>query len=250
MEFFPAIDIRNGRVVRLSQGVPSTEIMYEADPVAQAEAFVLQGARWIHIVDLDRAFGDGDNIAMVRRLSTRVGSYVQIQLGGGFRDRRQIENALELEVTRIVLGTAAVVTPGLIPEALALAGPERVAIGIDARLGYVAYQGWLETSTARVDEVAKRVAAEGVRTIIYTDIPRDGIMTGPDVAGAASLQQYAPNIISRGGVGSLDHLDELRLAGLGGAVVGRALYERRFTVAQGIRRCDPWPAETEPPRKT
>jgi phosphoribosylformimino-5-aminoimidazole carboxamide ribotide isomerase len=102
----------------------------------------------------------------------------------------------------------------------------------------------------RVEEVARRVAAEGVRTIIYTDIPRDGIMTGPDVAGAAALREHAPAIISRGGVGTLDHLDSLRMAGLAGAVVGRALYERRFTVAQGIRRCDPWPGETEPVRGT
>ncbi|MGH7657015.1 MAG: 1-(5-phosphoribosyl)-5-[(5-phosphoribosylamino)methylideneamino] imidazole-4-carboxamide isomerase [Gemmatimonadales bacterium] len=236
MEFYPAIDIRNGRVVRLTQGIAATETMYEEDPVAQAERFVLGGARWIHIVDLDRAFGDGDNIDMIRRLTTRVGSYVQIQLGGGFRNIRQVEAALDQEVARIVIGTAAVTTPKLVPEALKVAGVPRLAVGIDARQGRVAFHGWLETSGYLVDEVARRVADDGVRTIIYTDIPRDGLMGGPDIGGASGLQKFGAGIIANGGVGTLDHLASLQQAGMAGAVVGRALYERRFTVRAAMAR--------------
>lgn len=235
LELFPAIDIRSGRVVRLSQGDLTRATFYEQDPVALAERFVWQGAKWLHIVDLDRAFGDGENSVVIERIVQRVGSYVQIQLGGGLRTMERVREVMALEVTRLILGTAAITQPELVTQAIAEAGAGRIVVGIDARHGLVALRGWLETSTQKAGDVARRVVADGVRTIVYTDISRDGMYHGPDLAGAAELQKTGAGIIASGGVGSLDDLRALKSAGLAGAVVGRALYENRFSVQAALK---------------
>jgi phosphoribosylformimino-5-aminoimidazole carboxamide ribotide isomerase len=235
VDLFPAIDIRSGRAVRLAQGEAARETRYEEDPVALAERFVLQGAKWLHIVDLDRAFGDGENGALIGRIITRVGSHVRIQFGGGLRSAERLREVRDLEVARFVLGTSAVTNPALVGEALTILGPDRVAVGIDARNGLVSVRGWQETTTIFARDVAIRVAAEGVKTLIYTDIGRDGMLGGPDYVGAVELQEVSKSgVIVSGGIGSLDDLVRLRASALAGAVVGRALYEGRFTLAEAL----------------
>ncbi|MEO8200790.1 MAG: 1-(5-phosphoribosyl)-5-[(5-phosphoribosylamino)methylideneamino] imidazole-4-carboxamide isomerase [Gemmatimonadota bacterium] len=234
MELFPAISIRSNRVVRLSQGDLARATFYEQDPVAMAERFVWQGARWLHIVDLDRAFGDGENSVVIDRIVQRVGSYVQIQLGGGLRTMERVREVMSLEVARLILGTAAVTHPELVGEAIAAAGAGRVAVGLDARHGLVALRGWTETSTQHIADVARRVVADGIRNIVYTDISRDGMYHGPDLAGTAELQKSGAGIIASGGIGSLDDLRALKAGGAAGAVMGRALYENRFTLQAAL----------------
>ncbi len=234
MDLYPAIDIRSGRAVRLSQGDPGRETAYDDDPVALAERFVWQGARWLHVVDLDRAFGEGDNSGLISRIVTRVGSHVRIQLSGGFRTLPSVRAVLQLEIGRVVLGTAAITDPEMVPAVVAEAGALRVAVGLDARQGMVAIRGWAHTTDQRVDEVAGRVIAAGVRTIIYTDVSRDGMLNGPDIAGAVALQRLGAGVIASGGVSSLEDIKAIAVAGLAGAVVGRALYEGRFTVREAV----------------
>lgn len=234
MDLYPAVDIRAGRVVRLSQGEASRETSYHHDPVAQAEAFAAAGARWVHVVDLDRAFGTGDNLEVIAAVGARVGGRVRIQVGGGIRSLDALDAVLGLGVHRAVLGTAAVTDPAFVPAALARAGVERIAIGLDAKGGHVAIRGWVETTDVRVDALCRRVVGEGARTIIYTDVSRDGMLAGPDLDGAVALQALGASVIASGGVASLADLRSVRDAGLAGAIVGRALYEGRFTIHEAL----------------
>lgn len=234
MDLFPAIDLRRGCVVRLSQGEADRAIVYETDPAAVAERFADAGATWIHVVDLDRAFGEGDNNAAVARIVRAVGGRLRVQVGGGFRSLERIEEGLAEGAARVVIGTAAVRDPELVARAVERAGAARLAVGIDAREGRVAVRGWTETGTERADELAARVVAQGIETVIYTDIGRDGMLVGPDIAGALALQRLGAQVIASGGVATLADLRAIRDAGLAGAIVGRALYERRFTVAEAV----------------
>jgi phosphoribosylformimino-5-aminoimidazole carboxamide ribotide isomerase len=234
MHLLPAIDLRRGRVVRLSQGEADRETVYGDDPLAIAERFAAEGAVWIHLVDLDRAFGEGDNAALVGRVIAGLGDRLRVQAGGGFRTLEAVERMLELGAARVVIGTAAVRSPELVPAALARAGAERLAVGIDARAGIVAIRGWREQSGERVDDVARRVIGEGIRTLVYTDVARDGMLEGPDVAGGAALRALGAEVIASGGVATLDDVRRLRDAGLAGAIVGRAIYEGRFTVREAV----------------
>lgn len=234
MHLFPAIDIRAGRVVRLAQGEAGRETPYGEDPLAQAELFVAAGAEWIHLVDLDRAFGTGENLAIVAAITRRVGDRVRIQTGGGLRTLDALRAVLELGVSRAVLGTATVTDPALVPAAVELAGPDRLVIGLDAKAGKVAIRGWVETTDLLVADVCRRVLSEGVRHIVYTDVGRDGMLTGPDLAGCVALQRLGAAVIASGGVATLDDLRAVKAAGLSGAIVGRAIYEGRFTVEQAL----------------
>ncbi len=234
MEIFPAIDIRSGRVVRLSQGDATRETAYESDPVAQAERFVDEGARWLHVVDLDRAFERGDNASVIDRILARVGDRVRIQLGGGVRTAARVRGALESGVTRVVLGSAAVSAPDVVAGALQMAGPDHIAVGVDARDGLVAVRGWQEGSGHRVEEVVRRVVKLGVTTVVYTDITRDGMLAGADTGGAVALQGEGAAVILSGGIASLSDLRAAAAAGLAGAIVGRALYERRFSLREAL----------------
>ncbi len=235
MDLYPAIDLRQGRVVRLSQGEAERETVYETDPAAVAERFADAGAAWIHVVDLDRAFGDGDNNVVVARIVGAVGTRLRVQVGGGFRSLERIEEGLAQGAARVVVGTAAVQDPELVPRAVEQVGAAALAVGIDARDGLVAVRGWRETGTQRAEELAGRVVRQGVETVIYTDIGRDGMLAGADVAGSAALQRLGARVIASGGVASLADLRAIRDAGLAGAIVGRALYERRFTVAEAVQ---------------
>lgn len=234
MDLFPAIDLRGGRVVRLAQGEAGRETRYHDDPVAQAEQFVATGARWIHVVDLDRAFGTGENLETIGRIASTFGTRVKIQVGGGIRSLEALDTVLALGVTRAVLGTAAVTDPALVPAAIRTAGGERVVIGLDAKKGMVAIRGWVETTELRVDQVCRRVLGEGAKTIVYTDVARDGMLTGPDIEGAQALTAMGAQVIASGGVSSLDDLRNVKVAGLAGAIVGRALYEGKFTLTEAL----------------
>ncbi|MGN6393671.1 MAG: 1-(5-phosphoribosyl)-5-[(5-phosphoribosylamino)methylideneamino]imidazole-4-carboxamide isomerase [Gemmatimonadales bacterium] len=234
MDLFPAIDIRHGRVVRLSQGEATRQTVYGNDPVAVAARFADQGARWIHVVDLDRAFGDGENLALVRQIVARAGWHARVQLGGGLRSVAAVREGLAQGVTRIVLGTAAALDPEIVSASVNAEGGERIAVGIDARDGRVAIRGWTETSPMSADALARRVAGEGIRTVIYTDVARDGMLAGPDVDGARRLGQTGLDVIASGGVSSIADLRAIAAAGLAGAIVGRALYEGRFTLRDAL----------------
>ena len=234
MHLLPAIDLRHGRVVRLSQGEVDRETVYGDDPLAVAQRFAAEGAQWLHLVDLDRAFGDGDNAGLLGEVITGVGGRLRVQVGGGFRTLEAIEQALGLGAARVVIGTAAVRTPDLVSAAVRRAGADRLAVGIDARAGIVAIRGWREETGERAEDVAGRVIDQGIRTLVYTDVARDGMLAGPDLAGAAALQSLGAAVILSGGVASLDELRQVRDAGLAGAIVGRAIYEGRFTVREGV----------------
>ncbi len=239
VDLLPAIDIRSGRVVRLSQGEATRQTVYGDDPVAVAERFIEQGTSWIHLVDLDRAFGTGDNFQVVSRVVDRVGARVRLQLGGGFRTLDLVGAGLDLGVARVVIGTAAAVDPDFIPAAVSTMGAARLAVGIDARAGKVAIRGWTETSQERAEELARRVVADGITTVIYTDIGRDGMLSGPDVAGAAALQATGAQVILSGGVTSVDDIRRAVASGMAGIIVGRALYEGRLTLAAALAACQP-----------
>ncbi len=234
MDILPAIDIRNGRAVRLSQGERGRETVYHGDPVQLAEQFVAEGAQWIHVVDLDRAFGDGDNRETIARVAERVGQRVRLEISGGIRSLETLQEVIALPVSRFVLGTAIVTNPAFVPEAVALAGGERLAAGLDARDGKLAIRGWVDSTDTPIEEAARRVLEGGIRTIIYTDVKRDGMMTGPDLDGAVRLTALGARVIASGGVATLDDLRRIRAAGLSGAIVGRAIYEGRFSVREAV----------------
>jgi len=231
---FPAIDIRNGRVVRLSQGEAHRETTYGDDPLEQAEEFVSQGATWIHVVDLDRAFGTGENVAAITAIARGVGGRVRLQVGGGLRSLPAIEAILGLGVQRAVLGTAAIDDPSLVREVVSRFGADRFAAGLDTRAGLVATRGWVHTTPFSAGEACHRLVEEGIQTVIYTDVARDGMLTGPDIAGAVQLARTGAAVIASGGVGQLADIREVAGAGLAGVIVGRALYEGRFTLGEAL----------------
>jgi phosphoribosylformimino-5-aminoimidazole carboxamide ribotide isomerase len=232
VELYPAVDVQGGRVVRLRQGAADDATAYADDPVAVAQGFARDGARWVHFVDLDRAFGRGDNRALARGFLAAVG--VPVQVGGGLRTPEAIEEMLDWGATRVVIGTKAVTDPELVEQLLARHGPERLAVGIDAKNGQVAVRGWTEVFDLTALQLAERVHAQGARTVIYTDVARDGMLTGPDIGGARALAALGLNVIASGGVASLDDLRAVRAAGLAGAIIGRALYEGRFTLPEAL----------------
>jgi len=233
VELYPAVDVQGGRVVRLRQGEAERATAYADDPVAVARQFARDGARWVHFVDLDRALGRGDNRALARRFLSAAG--VPVQVGGGLRTEQAIDEMLAWGATRVVIGTKAATDPALVGRLLERHGPERLAVGIDAKDGRVAVRGWTEVFDLTALQLAERVKSQGARTVIYTDIARDGMLVGPDVAGARAIAALGLDTIASGGVAALDDLRAIRTAGLAGAVVGRALYEGRFTLAEALQ---------------
>jgi len=231
---YPAIDLRRGRVVRLTQGSAAKETVYSHDPVAQAQAFVADGASWLHVVDLDRAFGDGDNLRVMASIVAAQGPGVSVQAGGGFRTLVTIGAAIEAGMSRVVIGTAAVRTPALLAEAAAAVGSDRLAVGLDARAGMVAVRGWTERTGVRVEEAARRAIDAGIRTIVYTDIERDGMLTGPDLEGCQALIALGAEVIASGGFATLEHVAAARGAGCAGAILGRSLYEKTMSLPEAI----------------
>ena len=230
MILFPAIDLKNGEAVRLEQGDMARATVFNRDPAAQAKAFEQQGFEYLHIVDLDGAFaGKPMNAAAVERILAAV--RIPVQLGGGIRDRATIEAWLGKGIARVIIGTAAVRNPALVKEA-ARAYPGRVAVGLDARDGKVAVEGWAETSELTALDVAKRFEAAGVTAIVHTDVTRDGMLKGPNLEATTALADAVSiPVIASGGFASIEDIRALlapRANKLAGAILGRALYDGRI----------------------
>jgi phosphoribosylformimino-5-aminoimidazole carboxamide ribotide isomerase len=236
MILFPAIDLKNGECVRLKLGEMSQATVYNTDPAAQARTFEEQGFEWLHVVDLDGAFaGTSVNGAAVEAILRATKN--PVQLGGGIRSMEQIEAWFDKGLARVILGTVAVRNPQLVREACA-AFPGRIAVGIDARGGRVAVEGWAETSDLTAEELAKRFEGAGVAAIIYTDIDRDGVLKGINWESTIALAN-AVNIpvIASGGLASMADIERMiqpDAAVLEGAISGRALYDGRINPAEAL----------------
>ena len=227
---YPAIDLKGGQVVRLKRGEMDQATIYADDPAAQARRFIEAGFAWVHMVDLDGAFaGKPANAAAVRAIIAAVPS-AKLQLGGGIRTMETAEAWLAAGVSRIILGSAAVKDPDF-ARAACRAFPGRVALGIDARDGMVATEGWAETSDVSATDLARRFEDSGAAAVIYTDIARDGMLTGVNVTATAALARAVRlPVIASGGVAGVEDITALREAGAGieGAILGRALYDGRI----------------------
>ena len=235
---FPAIDLRRGRCVRLEQGAADRETSYAADPFEVAEDFARRGAEWVHVVDLDAAFGEGSNRELIRRVAESTA--LKVQTGGGLRTERVLEQVLEGPVQRAVIGTAAVENPALVERAIERWGADRIAVGLDARGRQPAVRGWREESGLDLFDLARTLTAAGVRTLIYTDIERDGMLGGPNLATASELaEKCACEVIVSGGVGAATDLDLIAAAagtGIVGVIVGKAIYEGRIEIEDALQR--------------
>jgi phosphoribosylformimino-5-aminoimidazole carboxamide ribotide isomerase len=240
LTLYPAIDLKDGACVRLRRGEMDDATVYSADPGAQARAWQASGCAWLHVVDLNGAFaGRSMNGDAVRAILANV--TVPVQLGGGIRDLAGIAAWLEAGISRVILGSAAAKNPALVREACA-AFPGRIAVGIDARDGYVATEGWAETSTLSAVDLALKFEDAGVSAIIFTDIGRDGMLTGLNLDQTLGLAaRISTPVIASGGVGSLADIVALRDRAAGapgaidGVIVGRALYDGRVDPAEALR---------------
>jgi phosphoribosylformimino-5-aminoimidazole carboxamide ribotide isomerase len=234
---FPAIDLKEGQAVRLQQGDMARATVFHRDPAAQALAFEAQGFRYLHLVDLDGAFaGKPVNAAAVERILDAIS--IPLQLGGGVRDMATVEGWLGKGVTRVIIGTAAVRDPALVKEA-ARRFPGRIAVGLDARDGKVAVEGWAETSELTVLDIAKRFEDAGVTAIIYTDVARDGMLMGLNLDATIALADAVSiPVIASGGLASIDDITRMlepRARKLEGAIAGRALYDGRLDAAAALK---------------
>ncbi len=233
---YPAIDLRGGKVVRLAQGDPKRQTVYGDDPYETASRWQSEGASWLHVVNLDGAFG---GVAAANELA--LGQILQlglkVQLGGGIRELSGIKRALDSGVSRVVIGTAAIENPSLIDVAMRKFGPESIVVGIDARGGKPQIRGWEAGSKLDAIELGRRIFTQGVRWCVFTDVERDGVSAGinlpatVDLARATGLQ-----VIASGGVATLAELEKVAQAGLAGVVIGRALYEGTFTLREALAR--------------
>jgi phosphoribosylformimino-5-aminoimidazole carboxamide ribotide isomerase len=234
---YPAIDLKDGQAVRLQQGDMARATVFNRDPAAQAQAFAAQGFEYLHIVDLDGAFaGKPVNAAAVERILATVP--LPLQLGGGIRDTSTVEAWLDRGVARVILGTAAVRDPPFVKQA-ARDYPRQIAVGLDARDGKVAVEGWAETSELTALDIARRFEDAGVAAIVFTDVARDGMLQGLNLDATIALADaISIPVIASGGFASLDDVRALlapRARKLAGAVVGRALYDGRLDAAEALR---------------
>lgn len=232
MILYPAIDMLDGQAVRLKQG-KRDEVTVYGDPVAIARRWGAQGARWLHLVDLSAAFaGQTRNLPLIRAVVEAFGG--PVELGGGLRTMADIDRRMEIGVSRVIIGTAAAENPELVAEACRKY-PGKVAVGIDAKNGMVATRGWVEATSLTATDLALRMRDLGVKTVIYTDVSRDGMMQGPNVeATRALIGATGMEIIGSGGVSAIDDLLHFRDAGCAGAILGKALYEKAFTLADAL----------------
>lgn len=233
MKIFPAIDLRNGQVVRLSRGDYDRMTVYAPDPAEIARGFQAQGGRYLHVVDLDGA-KDGalSNYAAVQAIAEAADLFIEV--GGGIRDMGRMERYLELGVGRCILGTAAVTDPPFLKAAVAAFG-EKVAVGVDAKDGFVAVSGWLEVTAKRGVDFCRELRDMGVKTVIYTDIARDGMLAGPNHALYETLARIdGLNVIASGGVTTVEDVRRLAGTGIDGAIVGKALYTGRMTLREAL----------------
>lgn len=237
---YPAIDMRNGKCVRLVQGDYDQETIYGDSPLDMARLFANEGAKWIHLVDLDGAKA-GKRVNHEHVLSIASSLDVNVQIGGGIRTEEDVAFYLNNGVSRVILGSSAVSNPVFVKKMLAQYG-EKIAIGIDARNGFVSTEGWLETSEVKAEELGKELAKEGAEVFIFTDIQMDGMLSGPNVESTVRLAEATgKQVIASGGVsavGDLQKLSAQKQTGVSGAIIGKALYTKQFTLAEAFEGLD------------
>jgi len=235
MIIYPAIDMIGGKCVRLTQGRYDDVTVYGDDPVAVAKGWQEQGAQWVHLVDLDGAkSGKSENLAVVEKIAATLS--VPVQLGGGIRDMAAVERCLSCGVSRVILGTKAVQDRTFLAKVLEKYG-DKIAVGIDAKDGYCATDGWEKVSALTAVEFAKDAASLGARTIIYTDIATDGMLSGPNLSAMREMAAAVPQVgvIASGGVSSAKDITALLDTGVAGAITGRALYTGNLTLADALK---------------
>lgn len=229
---FPAIDLRNGKIVRLAQGDPARQTEYGDDPRKQAEQFKAAGAEWVHVINLSGAFGE-EASANLKALAAIVSVGLKVEFGGGIRDQQTVKIPLEMGVERVFLGTAAIQNPKLVDWALARYGPGRIAADIGVRDGRVMVKGWQESTPLTLLEAGQRFKAQGLEWCVLTDVRRDGVGTGLSVESAVDLQTVAGlSVVASGGVSSLEDVVRVREAGLAGVIIGRAIYEGKISLTE------------------
>lgn len=234
MKLFPAIDIKNGQCVRLRQGSFRDVLVYSNLPLNVAKEWEASGASFIHVVDLDGALvGYSVNEEAIKEIVNNIN--IPIQLGGGIRSIKDIENKLSLGINRVIIGTKAASDPGFMKEAISIFGPERIVAGIDAKDGIVAVEGWERLSDYNAVTLALEMKNIGVETIVYTDIAKDGMLQGPNIHYTAEMvEKTGLNIIASGGVSSLKDLELLKEINVYGAIIGKALYEKKIDFKQAV----------------
>ncbi|MDA7025566.1 1-(5-phosphoribosyl)-5-[(5-phosphoribosylamino)methylideneamino]imidazole-4-carboxamide isomerase [Bacillus sp. CLL-7-23] len=235
---YPAIDIRNGKCVRLIQGDYAKETIYGDSPFEMASSFVGEGAEWIHLVDLDGAKeGKTVNHSQVIKIAKQL--KVKVQIGGGIRTEKDIEDYLSQGIERVILGSATISNPVFVKKVLKIYG-SHIAIGLDARNGFVSTEGWLKTSTVKAEELGFELANEGAEVFIFTDIETDGMLSGPNVNRTVELAKATgKQVIASGGISCLADLEKLanrQSDGISGAIVGKAFYTKQFTIKEALER--------------
>lgn len=232
---YPAIDLRAGKVVRLKEGDPAQQTDYSDDPTTVVQRWLHAGADWLHVVNLDGAFGENDQ-ANHSALKSILEFASKVQFGGGIRSLDVIERALDLGVDRVVLGTVAIENPGVVADAIRQFGVERIAVGIDARDGLVRVRGWREGSGISAIDLAVQMRTLGLRTVIFTDISRDGLGSGLNIPATHQLAEVSGlDVIASGGVHTLEDVNAARNAGLSGVIIGRALYEGTINLRSALQ---------------
>ncbi|MDO4277615.1 MAG: 1-(5-phosphoribosyl)-5-[(5-phosphoribosylamino)methylideneamino]imidazole-4-carboxamide isomerase [Lachnoclostridium edouardi] len=234
MQLYPAIDMKGGKCVRLTQGLFQNVKVYSDRPSDMARLWCSQGASFLHLVDLDGALaGRSVNEDAIKDIVKNVS--VPTELGGGIRSREAVKNMLSLGISRVIIGTKAVENPEFIRDLIDEFGPEKIVVGVDAKNGMVAVEGWERVSSLTAEELCMTMKQYGVRHIVYTDISRDGMLTGPNVLATKDLtEKTGLDIIASGGVSSMEDLHHLAEAGVQGAIIGKALYEERVDLRQAV----------------
>jgi len=238
LTIYPAIDLREGQVVRLRQGRRADSKIFTLTPQQAAEMWIEQGATWLHVVNLDGAFGEEiqQNLSALQAILSTANGQAKVQFGGGLRSNNMIDEILSLGVHRVIMGTAAVVNPALLAGVLDTYSPERIVLGIDARDGLVQVAGWEQETNLTPIALTSRSLEFGLKTIIYTNIRRDGMGSGVDIEGTQALASATNlDVIASGGVGSLADIRQVKAAGLPGVIIGRALYENKFSLSEAIK---------------
>ena len=237
MDFYPAIDIKNGQFIRLKKGELNQITIYGNDPVKQAREFFSMGAKWIHVVDIDGAFkGTSKNMKTILEIKRSV--KCKIQVGGGVRERKTIEKLLEHKIDRIVLGTVALTNPNFVKEVCKIF-PGKIAVGLDTRRGFVATEGWSKNSDVSFDKLIKTYENSGVSAIIFTDIEKDGLLEGTNYKQLKELLKITKlNVLASGGIASLGDLKKLKKINsknLIGVICGKAIYEKKISVNDAVK---------------
>lgn len=231
MIILPAIDLKSGQVVRLEQGDFTRKTIYSNDPLAVARQFSEQGAEWLHLVDLDGAAGQGKNFSLIKQIASQT--ELKLQTGGGVRSQSDVANLLQIGVERVVIGTLAVKNPELLQKILVEFGSESILVSLDARQGKIATSGWLEESDQDLVDFAIKIEKLGVKYILYTDIGRDGMLSGPDLIGLGKIKEATDlKVIASGGISSKADLYRLAERNFYGAITGQAIYQNKINLKE------------------